>query len=62
MRSSWNVLDESTKSAYLLASFKSQLFKNKTKKNHYHEYGCRKMNNILASIRMHCSKLNDAIE
>ena len=55
----WNELDESAKSANTLASFKSQLFKNKTKKNDYHEYGCRKMNTILASIRMHCSKLND---
>ena len=55
----WNELDESAKSANTLASFKSQLFKNKTKKNDYHEYGCRKMNTILASIRMHCSKLSD---
>ena len=58
----WNELDESAKSANTLASFKSQSIKNKTKKkkkNDYHEYGCRKMNTILASIRMHCSKLND---
>ena len=55
----WNELDESVKSANTLASFKSQLFKNKTKKNNYHEYGWRKMNTILASIRMYCSKLND---
>ena len=54
----WNELDESVKSANTLASFKSQLFKNKTKKNEYHEYRCRKMNTILASIRMHCSQLN----
>ena len=55
----WNELDESAKSTNTIASFKYQLFKNKTKKNNHREYGCRKINTILASIRMHCSKLND---
>ena len=55
---SWNLLDQNIKCSVTLSEFKSKLFKNKKKKNAYYNYGVRKINCILSSIRLGCSQLN----
>ena len=54
----WNELEPSVRNASSLSEFKSSLCKKSYKKNHYYDYGNRKISCILSSIRMHCSKLN----
>ena len=51
----WNELEPSVRNASSLSEFKSSSCKKSYKKNHYYDYGNRK---ILSSIRMQCSKLN----
>ena len=53
----WNELEPTVRNASSLSEFKS-LCKKLYKKNHYYEYGNRKISCTLSSIRMHCSKLN----
>ena len=54
----WNELDQTIRQSDSLSSFKSKLIGERKRKNLYHEYGCRKINCILACMRMKCSQLN----
>ena len=55
----YNRFDQLTRSSDSLSLLKSRLTnKEKTRKNLYHEYGCRQINDKLFCIRMKCSKLN----
>ena len=54
----WNELDPSIRNADSINQFKSKLRNDTEVYNLYLNYGSRRINCILSSIRLHCSQLN----